>query len=53
MTQSDDAWFDAEARARVEAIESPGYDLGQRFSTVSWLVSAGVILACLIAIFVA
>lgn len=51
MTNSDDAWIDAEARERVEAIESPGYDFGPRFSSVGWLVSAGVILSCLIAIF--
>ncbi|MGX1702184.1 hypothetical protein [Microbacterium sp. NPDC055357] len=52
MSDPDNAWFDTEVRARVEAIETPGYDLGQRFSAVSWVVAIGVVVACLISIFV-
>jgi hypothetical protein len=46
-----EAQLDQEIRRRVDAIEAPGYDFGERFSRTSWLAVTAVIVICLLAIF--
>lgn len=40
-----------EIRRRVDAIEAPGYDFGERFGPTSWLAAAALIAICLLTIF--